>query len=257
MRLKWFFSLLRFETFLILIVSVGSCFLTIHYELNVRSNMMLFGLIISFPLVFSIQSAYKRRERALEYLGDLKAGLTAVAETFRMAKKLSESNRIAANNLLIHAFDEFVTYLKTGVSNPKTVYENFTHITSFALIHKDEMSSKILLRITKYMKYVYTSTAYLTSIKTHRTIIGVRVLSYIFITMFPAVQASFLLYTFGSYLPDSIIYVISIVTSITLSALLLIQKQLEDPFDQDGLDDIKLEEFSLGNLTGEKISINR
>ena len=34
--------------------------------------MTLVGIAIVFPVVFSIDSAYKRRERALSYLADLK-----------------------------------------------------------------------------------------------------------------------------------------------------------------------------------------
>jgi len=225
-------------------VTFASCFLTIYYQFNAKSSMMLFGLIISFPLVFSLQSAFKRRERALEYCSDLRAGLVAVKESFQKSKKLSEPKQIAVNQLITLAFDEFTMYLKTGNSTQKIVHENFTRITAFGITNQEEVSSKVIFRVSRYMKDVNKSVSYLMSLKTHRTIVGIRILSYVFITIFPVVQASFLLNTFGEHLPQAIIYFIAFVTSMSLSALLVIQKQLEDPFDQDGLDDIKLDEFS-------------
>jgi hypothetical protein len=42
-----------------------------------------------------------------------------------------------------------------------------------------------------------------------------------------------------------ILYALSIVSTFILISLFNVQEQLENPFDQDGIDDIKLETFNL------------
>ena len=90
---KWFNTILNIRTLGILLIGLAACFFAIHYQIKIHQNMVLFGLIISFPLVFSLQSAFKRRERALEYLAVFKAGCLAVEESFRMSKKLSNPKK--------------------------------------------------------------------------------------------------------------------------------------------------------------------
>jgi hypothetical protein len=45
-----------------------------------------------------------------------------------------------------------------------------------------------------------------------------------------------------------ILYSLSIASAFILISLFNVQEQLENPFDQDGMDDIKLEEFDLDLL---------
>lgn len=45
-----------------------------------------------------------------------------------------------------------------------------------------------------------------------------------------------------------VLYSLSIASTFILISLFNVQEQLENPFDQDGLDDIKLEEFDLDSL---------
>lgn len=241
--MKWIKTLLNIRTLGILAIGLASCFLAIRYQIKVHNNMVLFGLIISFPLVFSLQSAFKRREKALEYLALFKAGLSAVKESFQISKKLTEPNREIIRQVIVRANLEFFTYLEKGIKKQHDVYQNFIQITDFMFAHKEEMSSKAMFRITRYMKDVYNSVSYLMTLKTHRTVNVVRVFSNIFICLFPILQAGLLVDNFGKDLPEFVIYLISVSSAIILGTLLQIQRQLEDPFDQDGFDDIKLEEF--------------
>ena len=242
--MKWINTLLNIRTLGIITIGLVSCFLAIHYQIKIHQNMVLFGLIISFPLVFSLQSAFKRRERALEYLAVYKAGYLAVAESFRMSKKLSEPNRISIRQIMLKANLDFFAYLKNRTGKQSEINYVFSQITEFMFTHKEEMSSKAMFRITRYMKEVNNSISYLMSLKTHRTVNLIRLFSNIFICLFPILQACLLVDAFGKNMPNQLIYLISIFSSVTLGTLLQIQRQLEDPFDQDGYDDIKLEEFS-------------
>ena len=237
-------TFLNIRTLGILIIGFLASFVAIHYQIKMHQNMVLFGLIISFPLVFSLQAAFKRREKALEYLGLFKGAFSAVEESFQMSKKLSDPNKLQVQQFMVKANGEFINYLQTGIALQDDVYLNFKNISSFMFTYREEMSTKAMFRITRYMKDVYNCVSYLMSLKTHRTINILRIFSNIFIGLFPILQACLLVNAFGDEESHILIYSISIITSIILGTLLQIQHQLEDPFDQDGIDDIRLDEFS-------------
>jgi len=245
-NIKWIKRLLLSPaTLVILAVSIVSCYISIRFQLTIHHNMMLFGLIVSFPLVFALQSAFKRRDRALEYLSIFSSSLLSVSEAFKQTNKMSKHNRQTIQTIIESLQSELFNYLQTGNDDPTKVLSSFSQVSSFIILDRDEIDDRLKFRIGRYMKDVYDSTHYLIAIKTHGTMVGTRVLSYIFVSIFPMIQAQFLLNTFGPRFPEWIIYVVSLITSITLGALILIQQQLEDPFDQDGLDDIQFEKFSI------------
>ena len=110
--MKWLNIFLNIRTLVVVVIGLTSSYFAIHYQIKMQQHMMLFGLIISFPLVFSLQAAFKRREKALEYLGLFKAALSAVEESFRMSKKLSDPNKLEVHQLMVRASEEFLIYLK-------------------------------------------------------------------------------------------------------------------------------------------------
>jgi glucose/arabinose dehydrogenase len=59
------FNYINIRTVVILILSQLSCFFAVHYNFKIHFDFVLFGLAIAFPVGTSIQTAFKRRERAL------------------------------------------------------------------------------------------------------------------------------------------------------------------------------------------------
>jgi hypothetical protein len=244
---KWLLTLLNFQTIAILVIAMISCFVAIRYQIKIHQSMMLFGLIISFPLVFSLQSAYKGRERAREYLSSFNAGLISVREAFLQSGKISTPNQQRIQQLIGELHHDFFTYLQYGKGEPTKILESFSRVSNFMIEQKAEVNSKLKFRVGRYMRDVHDSATYLVSTKTHKTVNGIRALSTLSAFIFPVIQAAFLLNVFDQ-LPGFVIYVISFCTSLVLAILQLIQQQLEDPFDQDGLDDIQLEVFSFPTI---------
>ena len=59
-----------------LIIGLLSClstFICLYYKLYADFSLTLIGIAVVFPIVFSINGAYKRREVALNLYGTLKA----------------------------------------------------------------------------------------------------------------------------------------------------------------------------------------
>jgi hypothetical protein len=92
------------------------------------------------------------------------------------------------------------------------------------------------------LKEVYISTSFLLSINTHRTILILRVFAQGFISLFSLIQAPTLNDSVGNPLA---IYTVTVFTGLILTTLVNVQQHLENPFDQSGYDDIKLDEFRI------------
>ncbi|MGY8953027.1 MAG: hypothetical protein ACKVJP_06650, partial [Flavobacteriales bacterium] len=70
--IKSFFSIFNYKTIIASIISFASSYACVHYEIKAEFPFYLISIAIVFPIVFSIDSAYKRREHALQYYADLK-----------------------------------------------------------------------------------------------------------------------------------------------------------------------------------------
>jgi hypothetical protein len=88
------------RTFLAIIFSLLATFFTLHFQIKLHLDLLLFGLCVVFPLHFSLQAAFKRREKALEYFAFFKARCLAVHYTLQSAKDLSSEKKQSARVLL-------------------------------------------------------------------------------------------------------------------------------------------------------------
>ncbi len=76
--LKSFLLIINYKTVIVTTLAVISTYLCIHLNLTARFPDMLVGVAIVFPVVFSIGSAYNRRETALQRLSDFKGHAIAI-----------------------------------------------------------------------------------------------------------------------------------------------------------------------------------
>lgn len=204
---------------------------------------MLLGLLLVFPLVKSFQFAFKRRERSLEYLSGHRGALIAIHHFFQHTKKLQPEYKATGLNLVVNSSEALLSNLKCGKPARDEVFKQLDEISLFMMRHEEEISAKTSTLVIRALKEVYISTTFLMSIGTHRTILILRVFAQVFIGLFSLIQAPTLNYTFESS-PLSI-YLATVVTGLILTTLVNVQEQLENPFDQSGYDDIRLDEFRI------------
>src|SRR3954469_17474309 len=76
--LRSFFLIINYKTLIITALAVISSEVCFHYELLAKFPDMLVGVAIVFPVVFSIGSAYNRRETALQRYSDFKGHAMAM-----------------------------------------------------------------------------------------------------------------------------------------------------------------------------------
>ena len=98
-------------------------------------------------------------------------------------------------------------------------------------------------KVFRFMNDLHESIENLHAIHTHRTPISLKAYCKIFIYIFPLIYSPTIINNIGLETPQWITYFIVLVTEFILISLYNIQDQLEYPFDDHGLDDIKLDNF--------------
>jgi hypothetical protein len=239
------FNYFNIRTFVALIISQIAAFIAIYFHISFNINIMLFSLAVVFPLHFTVQAAFKRREKALEYFSAFKGGLMALHYSINIAKKLTPEKKIEGTNILKSAADQVAQQLESRESNYELIQRKLNEIFAFMQTNRKELSGRNVIKMVRYMKDVSESTVYLTSLITHRTIAGMRFYSLFFIVIFPFIHAPILLHKLHNIVPESAIYLIVGVASLVLITLNNFQFMIEYPFDKRGIDNVQVREFKL------------
>lgn len=239
-----FLKLINYQTGLVLLVSMGSCYAAVLLEIDYNYDLLLLNLAITFPLSFSIQAAFRRRERGLEFLSLFKSSLVTVHQCFQFEKKLPSRQKEEARKMLQKVADHLLSWLANPKLSIKEINGEMDEVFVFIRENKSFISRSIIQRIIRYMKDTYRGASYLISMSRHKTVQGLRMYCIVFIYLYSFVNAPVLLHHIG--FEDSwLVYIICFTSSFLLVTLYNIQEQMENPFDQSGLDDILLHDFRL------------
>lgn len=76
--MKKYLSIFNYQTLLVTALSLLSCYVSLRFQLRIYADFLIIGIIIVFPLTFTMREAFKRRERSIQYLGLLKSSLQSV-----------------------------------------------------------------------------------------------------------------------------------------------------------------------------------
>lgn len=241
MKILNFFNL---RTFLALAISQVAAFWAIHFQVKFHLDLLLFGLCVVFPLHFSMQAAFKRRDKALEYFSLFKGASMALYYSFQIAEDLLVEKKQEARRLLKGVAAQLVDQLENRTPGYEPLQKKLNEVFSFIESNREEISKRNVLRTVRYLKDVTESSVYLVSLVRHRTMIGLRFYSILFIIIFPLVQAPILLYRLESIVPAWGIYIFLALTSLILVTLNNFQTLIEYPFDNKGADNIHVRDFT-------------
>lgn len=245
MNMSKYLQTINIRTFLVLIVCLATSFFMQRYDVRYDFDLSIIAIAIVFPLVFSIRAAFRRREKAMEYLSRFKAGLLIVHYCFQRLKKLEDAKKeiikedvSASSHLLIQCLTH------QGVE-PDQVRARLDKIFNFVQENKEQIGSGEAFKIFRFLKDVHTSFENVIAVREHRTPISLRAYCLIFIFIFPIVYTPALLDRLDGHAPAWVAYAMSCTLGFILVSLFNVQDQIEHPFDQHGLDDIKVKQFEL------------
>lgn len=232
------------KTFLICGLSVVSTYFCIQYKILAEFPLTLIATAIVFPVVFSINGAYKRREIALKDYGDLKSHSKAIYFATRdWLENPPESTLENCKNLLVTLLNNCKGLFSSPISelrkNEENVYVSFSNLSRFIKeeLRGNGLASGEVSRCNQFLSKMFLSFENTKHIYQYRTPRTLRTFSTVFIFILPILYGPYFAQQASLY-SDHVKYAMPILFSLILVSLHNIQNHLENPFDGVGEDDI-------------------
>lgn len=162
-----------------------------------------------------------------------------------MSNDFAVEKKQAARNLVKGMEAQLINQLENKSPGYKLMQRKLDEVFSFMEMNREEIPKRTALRMVRFLADISESSAFLISLVSHRTVLGLRFYSIFFIIILPMVHAPLVLYRLDSIVPTWAIYIFLAFTSFVLVTLNNFQTMLEYPFDPKGIDNVKVREFSL------------
>lgn len=240
-----YFSIINKRTFITFLITLAVPFIFFNLSISYNIDLTLISIAIIFPLVFTIRGAFRRREKALEHLSSFRSSMMTLENLFDENIKMEKDKKEIIATILIEVSDKLVDHLSKSDYNTTDLDNTIKKIYDFVKSNTDLIGGGRKEKIFRFLRDVHESIENLIAIHTHRTPISLKAYCKIFIYMFPVIYTPTIIEKIGFEKPQWITYFIVVLSSFILISLYNIQDQMEYPFDKDGLDDIKLDEFRL------------
>ncbi len=247
--LQKYLAIIDSKTAYVLLLCVSITYLCYRFDFSYNLNVTLFSIAVIFPLVFTIREAFRKRDSVIKLLSIFKSSLNSAYYCFAYNDKLSQEDRdfVAAN--LNSVSSMFFNVLKGCDYDQNAVREKLNEVFEFVNSHRDVISNGTVMKIIRFLKDVDESIENTVGLKLHGTPISLRAYCLVFIYVFPVVFIPTLLNDLSASSPW-VVYGLATIHGFILISLYNVQDAMEDPFDQVGLDDIKLEEFHFAKGSG-------
>jgi predicted membrane chloride channel (bestrophin family) len=226
-------------------ISIALTFVCLHYGIIADLPLTLLGIAVVFPIVFSISEAYKRRETALAMYGNLKAHSRALFFATRdwlevVEKSDTEQIKILLHDVLISCRDLLHSKIEEVDTREIAVYSKFSNLSMHVKVLRSKgLPSGEASRANQYISKMLDAFENMKHIYQYRTPRSLRNYSKIFIYSTPILYAPYFAKV-SQDLAFGLVFVTPILLTTMLVGLDNIQDQLENPFDQYGVDDVKI-----------------
>lgn len=244
--LSGIFLIVNFKSVWLSALAVLSTYLSIYHGITAEFPLTLVLTAVVFPIVFSIDAAYKRREAALDHYADIKAHVKALYLAVRDWQDTATETDIAqCKSLLMKFFESSRVLFTSPVSamreNEKAVYAAFSEISRFIRtdLREKGLNASEVSRCNQYLSKAMVSFEKIKHIYQYRTPRTLNAFRNIFIVVLPVVYGPYFAFLAKEFSP-SVIYVTPILTAVVLASLDNIQTHLENPFDRDSEDDLNI-----------------
>lgn len=249
--LKSFLLIINFKTLIVTALSVASTYVCYRLGLTAQFPDMLVGVAIVFPVVFSIGSAYNRRESALQRFSEFKGHAIAIYYATRdwttdKNNDLPGRVRTLVTDMLVIMRLMFTSKRRTEwLENEKKLYRHFSALSHLSMEARNYgVQSGEFSRISQYVSKMIIAFDNLKIIHDYRTPVTLRAYSKVFIYVFPIIYGPYFASTFDNF-SAGLEYVMPVLYSFILVSLDNIQDHLEHPFDEIGEDDIRIDEAEI------------
>lgn len=246
--MKKYLIIVNWRTFVALAITGLTTHFTLVNNFQYNFDLTMISIAIIFPLVFTIKSAFRRREKAIEHLAKFKSGLITVNACLQSQSKICDEDKNNLRDTIYNISRYLIEYLGPEQTSLETARKEATKISNYIMERSNSMKFNASLKIQGFMKDVLLGIENTSGIKEHRTPASIRAYCLVFIYLYPIIYVPsvyFRLLNGGSQSDPWLLYTLALISSFILISLFNVQEQLENPFDQDGIDDVKLEMFDL------------
>jgi predicted membrane chloride channel (bestrophin family) len=225
------------------LLAVLSTWLCLKFGIKADFPLTLIATAIVFPLVFSISTAYTRRDKALEEYGAMKAcgrALYVASRDWVPRKDEARDAEVKASllELLLGLRDLFLSPLGGGAEHEKRIYAAFGRLSEFVTeMRKADLAPTECSRLNQYISRMMTAFESMKNIYEYRTPRALRAFSDFFILLLPILYGPYFAFQ-AEQSPIELFFVMPVLFALILVGLANIQDDLENPFDQIGQDDI-------------------
>jgi len=243
--IKDYLSILNFRTWIATAISAVVTYLVYAFDLDFNVDLTLLSIAIIFPLVFTIRGSFRRREKALEHLSRFRSNLKTVQYFLMSDNGLAEEDKKESEKILIEISLSVLDHLGEKEYSLNDLDEITNKVYLFVVNKNGSMTKSVREKVFRFMRDVHRSIEDLHAIHSHRTPISLKAYCKVFIYLFPFLYAPTIINNIGGEVAPWVAYVIVIVTEFILISLYNIQDDLEYPFDDIGVDDVKLSNFKI------------
>ena len=242
--IKNFLRLLNRQTAIVILLSGVATYLCITFNIVVELPTGLIGIAIVFPIVFSINAAYRRREEALRAFGCLKAHAVALFYAHRdwvpnNGSEHQERFRELVTDLLGNVRKSFIADYEEE-ADFQQIYKVFSQMSgSMEKLRVAHVSGSEISRANQYLRSMIIEYEKIRNIFVYRTPTALRAYSQVFLNAFPILFAPYFADLSDKYF-FSLGFLVAAFYSLILVGLDNIQEELENPFDEIGVDDVNL-----------------
>lgn len=245
--IRSFYLIINYKTFIITALAVISTYTCYRYGIVARFPDMLVGVAIVFPVVFSIGSAYTRRETALQRFADFKGHAIAIYYATRDWTSNKDHDLPARSRQVIFEMMKLMREMFKTTHGPEwkvnetKMYQLFSNLSLITMeLRNQGVQSGEISRASQYVSKMIIAFDNMKIIHNYRTPVTLRTYSKVFIYIFPIIYGPYFASTVGEYSP-SLEYVMPVLYSFILVSLDNIQDHLENPFDDVGEDDVSID----------------
>jgi predicted membrane chloride channel (bestrophin family) len=244
-------STLNYRIIIILVETVSIFILYKTFQFNVDVDFFIFSIAIVFPLVFSITSAYQRRQESIIEFTNFRNKIIDITNLMYAVNGFKKENYNMIFTNLLGIQNQFLNYLikDSNVEEFKLIRQKRKDIFKNIIEFKNLFNEREKDSIISVKNEMFLSMEKLNGLKLHNTPISLRKYCLIFIYISPFLFNTKLISEnqfnifIGIDIPVSVLF--SMLISFILMALYNIQDYIENPFDQKGLDDLKINELKI------------
>lgn len=225
------------------VIATWAC---LKFNITADFPLTLIATAIVFPLVFSISTAYNRREKALEDYGSLKAHGRALYLAARDWNSKSPPARREAvesvlRDLLFACRDLFTSPVTSARKHEERVYKAFSDLSLIVKqLRGDGLVENECSRCNQYLSRMMQSFENIKHIYEYRTPRSLRAFSDFFILLLPVLYGPYFAFQAKEFRPE-FFFIMPVLFALILVGLANIQDHLENPFDQIGEDDVAID----------------